>query len=96
LALILRGKTPCSICGDVINDGDVVVATSHFIGDKDDPLWRFSDSGMHRDCFLSWPLREDFVLKYNAAVGDFTAENGTYHRMEADGYITVLERNAES
>jgi hypothetical protein len=80
----------------VIKDGDAIVATSHFIGDKDDPLWRFSDSGMHSPCFLSWPLRESFVLKYNTAVGALTAGNGTYHHMEANGQISVLKRSAES
>ena len=96
MALILRGQTQCTICGTVIEDGDAIVATTHFISDKDDPLWHFSDSGMHRPCFLSWPLREDFVHKYNTVVGTFTAGNGTYHQMEADGQISVLKRNAES
>jgi hypothetical protein len=96
VALILRGKTPCSICGVVINDTDAIVASTHFIGDQNDPLWRFSDSAMHCGCFLAWPLRETFVERYNATVGTVTWGNGTYHRMEPNGNISVLERNAGS
>lgn len=95
MALILRGKTECSICGVVIKDGDTIVATTHFIGEPSDPLWRFSDSGMHSSCFLAWPLRETFIERYNATVGTVTWGNGTYHHMEPDGSISVLERTAE-
>lgn len=92
MALIFPGKTKCSVCGNVIMDGDDIVATSHFIGDTNDSLWRFSDSAMHRSCFLTWDQREAFVAKYNQIVGPVTFGNGTYHRMEADGTIAVLQR----
>ena len=95
MALILRGKTQCSICGVVIKDGDPIVSTTHFIVDENHPLWRFSDSGMHKSCFLAWPLRETFVERYNATIGSVTWGNGTYHNMEPDGDICVLNLNAE-
>ena len=95
MALILRGETQCSICRVVINDGDAIVATTHFIGDENDPLWRFSDSAMHKTCFLEWPLRSNFVEGYNATMGAVTWGNGTYHHMENDGHISVLKRNSE-
>ena len=96
MALILCGKTECSICGVIIKDGDTIVATTHFLRDPNDPLWRFSDSGMHRSCFLAWPLRDTFVERYNATVGTVTWGNGTYHYMEPNGKILVLERDGES
>ena len=92
VALILFGKTECSLCGNVFMAGDEIVATSHFIADRDDPLWRFSDSAMHRSCFLAWDRREAFVAKFNQLVGGITFGNGTYHRMESDGTIAVLQR----
>lgn len=92
VALILLGKTECSLCGKVIMAGDDIVATSHFIADRNDPLWRFSDSAMHRSCFLTWDQREAFVVKFNQLVGVVTFGNGTYHRMESDGTIAVLQR----
>jgi hypothetical protein len=93
VALIFRGKTECSLCGNVIMAGDEIVATSHFIGDSNDPLWRFSDSAMHRGCFLTWDQRAAFVAKYNRLVGGITFGNGTFHQMEPDGSIAVLKRS---
>jgi hypothetical protein len=94
VAIVLRGKTECSVCGKVIVDGDDIVATSHFIADKNDPMWRFSDSAMHRPCFLDWDHRAEFVAKFNRIVGEVTFGNGTYHHMELDGAIAVLRRSS--
>jgi hypothetical protein len=94
VALILLGKTECSICGVVLNEDDDLVATTHFIADQNDPLWRFSDSAMHRSCFLEWEHRLGFVKKYNDTIGAITWGNVTYHYMEADGHISVLKRDA--
>ena len=92
MALILPGKSECSVCGVVLNEGDDIAATTHFIADPNDPLWRFSDSGVHRSCFLGWDQRQAFMGKYNDTIGAITWGNGTYHRMEDDGHISVLQR----
>jgi len=92
MALIFLGKTECSLCGNVIMEDDEIVATSHFIADSNDPLWRFSDSGMHRSCFLTWDQRTAFVNKFNQIISGITFDNGTYHQMESDGTIAVLQR----
>ena len=94
MALIIRGKTECSLCGTVLIDGDDLVATSNFIADEDDPLWRFSDSAMHRQCFLSWEHRQRFVDTYNDLVGSITWRNGTFHSMTDDGSIHTMPRDA--
>jgi len=73
--------------------GDDIVATSHFIADERDPLWRFSDSAMHRSCFLGWEQRAEFVGQFNRIVEGVTFRNGTYHHMELDGTIAVLKRS---
>ena len=70
-------------------DDDDLVSFTHFIGDMSDPLWRFSDSAMHRQCFLTWSHRTDFIDKYNASVGQIVWGNNTRHRMEPDGTIVV-------
>jgi hypothetical protein len=93
MAIVLRGKTKCSICDSVITHVDKLVATSHFISDPNDTLLRFSDSAMHSSCFLSWNHRSEFVAKYNLIVGSTTLCNGIYHRMEPDGGIAVLRRS---
>jgi hypothetical protein len=92
MAIVLRGKTECSVCGNVIMNGDDIVATSHFIADKNDPSWRFSDSAMHHSCFNEWDHRAEFVAKFNRIVGETTFGNGTYRHMESDGAIIVLKR----
>src|SRR4030095_3554090 len=93
MALLIRDKTTCSICGAVISGSDEVVMTSHFIRDQDDPLWRFSDSAMHWSCFLAWEHRAEFVTRYNRDFGSVTWGNGTYHHMQEDGTIVVLPRH---
>lgn len=63
----------------------------HFIADRTDPLWRYCDSAMHRECFLAWHRRLEFVEKYNATIGQQVWGNGTRHRMALDGTIVVEE-----
>lgn len=78
VALNFRRKTECSLCGNVIMDDDEIVAMSHFIADKNDPLWLFSDSAMHRPCFLTWDQRETFVGRFNQLVGGITLLEGDF------------------
>jgi hypothetical protein len=74
-------------------DGDEVVTTSHFIADRNDPLWRFSDAAMHGRCFLAWDQRADFVTKFNRVVEGMTSGDGTYHQMDSEGAIAVHKRS---
>lgn len=88
MALIYEGIR-CAICDRKIDIGrqGSYVATTHFIGDKSDPLWRFSDAAMHYECFQSWPHREEFVQKYNSTIGQQVWGNGTRHLMHPDGRV---------
>lgn len=92
MAIIFPGKSQCPICGLTINQDDRFVATSHFIADRDDPLWPFSDAAMHFDCFQTWPHRPRFVELYNKLRGPHTAGNGTYHDMQPEGTILIRNR----
>ena len=93
MAIVLRGKTECSVCGNVIKDGDEIVATSHFIADQNDPLWRFSDSAMHRSCFANWNHRTEFVAKFNLIVGPNKYWPTTESTHEAPNADEALEPN---
>ncbi len=53
VALCLRGKTECSICGVVLRDADDVVSHPHILA-TDHRLGRFSESSMHRTCYERW------------------------------------------
>ncbi|MCC7422434.1 MAG: hypothetical protein IT428_19310 [Planctomycetaceae bacterium] len=89
MALIFLGQSCCAICGDVITPVDEIVATSHFIADPTDHLWRFSDAPMHRPCFLAWELRAEFVARFNTTARGLVFANGTYHEMQPEGAILV-------
>ena len=69
MALLVLGVSRCSICREVLHPGHAIVATTHFIGDPADPLSRFSDTGMHAECFAGWEYRGEFAARYHAALG---------------------------
>jgi len=87
MAIIIRGKTNCSICGSLIVEGDDLVATQHFIQDQSNPLWRYSDSAMHRSCFIGWNGAEPFRATFNQLCG----EPGALRPMQMleDGTVVV-------
>jgi hypothetical protein len=53
MAILLRGKTECRICGDVIKDGDEVILFPHVVLNEADPLYSLSDAACHRRCVES-------------------------------------------
>ena len=81
MALLFDGMK-CPLCGGELRVSERMVATTHFIEDEKDPLWTFSDAAMHYECFQRWPLRQQFVSRYNQVMG-----NGTRHEMLEDGAI---------
>ena len=69
MALLMWGASRCSICRELLVQGQPIVATTHFIGDPADHLSRFSDSGMHASCIAGWEHRDEFAARYYAALG---------------------------
>lgn len=65
MAVVVRGKTECALCAEVIATGDDIFSTSAFVEDPGHELWRFSDAAMHQSCFLAWPRGEAFVELFN-------------------------------
>jgi hypothetical protein len=64
MAIVMPGRSTCPLCGRVLAKDDEIVGTTHFIADKDDPLWPFSDAAFHRACFDGWEHRAEFEAKY--------------------------------
>ncbi|HEY3755817.1 MAG TPA: hypothetical protein VGL42_06675 [Opitutaceae bacterium] len=87
MAITIIGKSQCVLCGEIIAKGDEVVATSHFIGDKTDSFFRYSDAPFHKRYFLAWDRRAEFVRHFNELVSSQVFGNGTRHRMLDDGRI---------
>jgi len=71
MTLTLVDHSRCSLCNDALADSDETVSTTAFIDDPEHPLYAFSDTAMHRACFLAWPERPRFVVAYN----DFMAKH---------------------
>jgi hypothetical protein len=69
VALLAWGVSRCSICRELLIQGQAIVATTHFIADESDPLYRFSDTGMHAECFAGWEHRAEFAARYEARLG---------------------------
>jgi hypothetical protein len=68
MALILRGKTRCAICGAVFRaDGEILVAPD-LIAEESEPLDQYSDAAFHPSCFLAWEPRTAFEAKREEAV----------------------------
>jgi len=89
MAITLRGKSKCPICESVLEAGQELVSTTHFISSPSHPLWRYSDAAMHYNCFQTWEHREAFVSEFNDTVGRIVWGNGTRHYMQGDGIIVV-------
>jgi hypothetical protein len=57
MALLFPGKTPCLLCGKVIEEGEATVGFPAFLGPKH-PLSRYSDAVFHAECFAKCPDNE--------------------------------------
>ena len=53
MAIIALGATQCSLCGQILEEGQNIVGWPHFLTEEH-PLWKYSDSGMHTACFEAW------------------------------------------
>ena len=56
MALLIRGKTQCRLCGQVITETDNVVSFPPITVNEADGLFLFNDGSFHQGCFESHPL----------------------------------------
>jgi hypothetical protein len=52
------------ICGKPMHESDETIAFQPFVFNEDDPLYFFSDSVFHKDCFEKHPLRAKVMKRY--------------------------------
>ncbi len=50
MAIILCGLMNCSLCGELLQEGDDLYGFPAFTGNGADPLYPFNDAGFHRTC----------------------------------------------
>jgi hypothetical protein len=82
MVLLIRGKSRCPICGNVIGLDDEVVGTTAFLK-KTHRLARFSDAAFHRECFESCPERaevEQLYLRFEEIMA--TAPSSSFEEWE--------------
>jgi hypothetical protein len=61
MAWLVRGKTECPLCGQIIEaDHKAVMFPPLYIQDAELRAI-FSDNAMHRDCFSSHPLKDALI-----------------------------------
>jgi hypothetical protein len=63
MAITILGKSQCPLCDKVLQSGDDIIGTPHFI--HSGPLHRYSDAGMHRGCFTAWSKAGEFIAAFN-------------------------------
>jgi hypothetical protein len=87
MAIIILGKSECPLCGRVIQVDDDYMGTPHFL--PSGPLSRYSDAGIHRDCFMAWPKAGEFRLAFNEVGRSWL---GGPRQMLEDGSIVEVKR----
>ncbi len=66
MPLIRFGVTLCLLCEQPINSPEDCIAFPHFIEDKQDPLWPYSDAAFHKQCFDAWQRKSEFLRRLRA------------------------------
>ena len=56
MAIIFEHQSQCPICGKELNEKNQFLMFPHFISNIKDPLFLFSDSGVHLNCLNEHPL----------------------------------------
>jgi len=70
MTIVIRGKSKCPICDGLLDDQREYFGTPHFIVVSSHPLYRFSGSAMHRDCFITWPHASEFRKAFDEFRGE--------------------------
>ena len=61
MALILRGKTRCALCKEVLEKKQEIRAFPPFVANRLDPLYVLNDAAVHKACFHNFELGERAV-----------------------------------
>lgn len=77
MALVIRGKTKCRLCGRVHGpDDDIEMFPSGLFG-RSDPAFEVNDAGVHHECLLAQSyaqhaleVRDEYLRKWAEADDD--------------------------
>jgi len=63
MAILFENESKCSICDEILEEKQEKIAWTAFLP-PNHYLWRYSDSGMHKNCFENWDHKEEFEKLY--------------------------------
>lgn len=72
MATILRGKSICGLCHQVITEGQEIVSLPAFVYYQHDPAAEFNDAVFHKSCFSQLPV-VNYLLQRIAEFYDKTS-----------------------
>ena len=72
MAIVILGKTTCTLCGRVLYGDDDVVSFPPLFYNQRDPAWILNDAGVHRACLLDHGLADRALQKLQ----DFETHRG--------------------
>ncbi|MCF6403784.1 hypothetical protein L3C95_12910 [Chitinophaga filiformis] len=68
MAIIIQGLSQCVLCGQTLDNSKEITGAPPLTSNIKDPLFIFSDAGMHVSCLDAHPLKEN--LLYQIQQGD--------------------------
>jgi len=77
----------CPLCEKVLSDP--IFATTHFIEDLHHHLYRYSDAGMHWECYARWEFQKEFASLYFEAVRGFPRDKRYWRVLAESGDVYV-------
>ncbi len=66
-------ETKCALCSAPLSEP--IFATPHFIVDKSNDLYAFSDAAMHWKCYVRWPNQARFASMYFETMVEMSEAN---------------------
>lgn len=103
MALVLLGTTRCPICGSTIDTDYECYAFSHFVINKKDPLYFYTDSAFHKACIENDPLKAKADKFHNWELEASKPENricmisgNLIDRMDRHIFIGLLTTNEDA
>lgn len=75
MAILILGKTPCKICGNLITDKTKSVSLPAFVFNECDDLIFFNDASFHENCFHSHHLSKGVEKRVKELMQEVLPEN---------------------
>jgi hypothetical protein len=72
MAIVIRGKTRCRLCGRVIEVGDDIVMFPSGLFDVNEVAFEVNDAGVHRECLAKQTYAHDALERLSLYIAQAT------------------------